>query len=56
LTFTFNGLERGVLAERNPDGAKTTTQAVKNVARAALQLELFLNLLAIAQNFPRQPE
>ena len=37
-------------------GAKTTTQAAKAAARGALQLELFLNLLAIAQNFPRQPE
>ena len=37
-------------------GAKTTSQAVKNAARAALQLELFKNLLTIALNFPRQPE
>ena len=37
-------------------GAKTTTQAAKNAARAALQLELFKNLLTIALNFPRQPE
>jgi len=37
-------------------GAKTTTIAAKNTARAALQLELFKNLLALAQLFPRQPE
>ncbi len=37
-------------------GAKTTTIAAKNTARAALQLELFKNLLALAQAFPRQPE
>lgn len=37
-------------------GAKTTTQAAKNAARASLQLELFKNLLTIALQFPRQPE
>jgi hypothetical protein len=37
-------------------GAKTTTQAAKNAARLALQLELFKNLLTIALNFPRQPD
>ena len=37
-------------------GAKTTTIAAKNTARAALQLELFKNLLTLAQLFPRQPE
>lgn len=37
-------------------GAKTTTEAAKRTARAALQLELFKNLLTIALNFPRQPE
>jgi hypothetical protein len=37
-------------------GAKTTTIAAKNTARAALQLELFKNLLALATLFPRQPE
>jgi hypothetical protein len=37
-------------------GAKTTTQQMKNTARAALQLELFKNLLTLALNFPRQPE
>ncbi len=37
-------------------GAKTTTQAAKAAARAALQLELFKNLLTIALNNPRQPD
>jgi len=37
-------------------GDKTNTIAVKKTARAALQLELFKNLLALAQLFPRQPE
>jgi hypothetical protein len=37
-------------------GAKTGTVAAKNSARAALQLELFKNLLALAAAFPRQPE
>ena len=36
-------------------GAKTTTEAAKRDARAALQLELFFNLLTLAQAFPRQP-
>lgn len=36
-------------------GAKTTTQVAKNAARAALQLELFKNLLTIALNFPGSP-
>ena len=37
-------------------GTKSATKAAKTTARAGLQLELFLNLLAIAQNYPRQPE
>jgi hypothetical protein len=37
-------------------GAKTTTQEEKRMARQNLQLMLFLNLLKIAQMFPRQPE
>lgn len=37
-------------------GAKSTTQSAKNAARAALQLELFKNLLTLALNFPGQPE
>lgn len=37
-------------------GAKTTTQEEKRVARSGLQLALFLNLLKLAELFPRQPE
>jgi hypothetical protein len=37
-------------------GAKDTTMTAKNAARAALQLELFKNLLTIALQYPRQPE
>jgi hypothetical protein len=37
-------------------GNKSTSQAAKNAARAALQLELFTNLLTLALNFPGQPE
>jgi hypothetical protein len=37
-------------------GAKTTTQEGKKLARENLQLMLFLNLLKIAEMFPRQPE
>jgi hypothetical protein len=37
-------------------GNKATTQAAKKAARAALQLELFKNLLTLALNFPDQPD
>lgn len=37
-------------------GAKTATIADKKAARGVLQLELFTNLLALAQTFMRQPE
>lgn len=37
-------------------GAKTTTQEGKRLARENLQLMLFLNLLKLAEMFPRQPE
>lgn len=37
-------------------GSATTTQAAKNAARENLQLMLFLNLLKLAEMFPRQPE
>lgn len=37
-------------------GAKTTTQEGKQLARENLQLMLFLNLLKLAEMFPRQPE
>jgi hypothetical protein len=36
--------------------AKSASMDAKNAARAALQLQLYLNLLAIAQQFPDQPE
>lgn len=41
---------------KDSSGAKVTSRVSKTNARAALQLELFLNLLAIAQQFPRQPD
>jgi hypothetical protein len=37
-------------------GSKTTTQEGKKLARENLQLMLFLNLLKLAEMFPRQPE
>lgn len=37
-------------------GAKTTTEEGKKLARENLQLMLFLNLLKLAEMFPRQPE
>ena len=37
-------------------GAKAATQDTKNAAKAALALQLFLNLLEIAKLFPGQPE
>lgn len=37
-------------------GAKTTTQEGKQLARENLQLMLFLNLIKLAEMFPRQPE
>src|SRR5580693_8555333 len=36
-------------------GGKTTTQATKKAARAALALELYKNLLTLALQFPNQP-
>ena len=43
-------------ASETSSGAKTTTQEGKAMARANLQLMLFLNLLALAEIFARQPE
>lgn len=37
-------------------GDKDASKGAKNAARAALQLELFKNLLLIASTYPRQPE
>ena len=43
-------------ASETSTGAKTTTQEGKRLARENLNLMLFLNLLKIAEMFPRQPE
>ena len=43
-------------ASESATGAKTTTQEEKRMARENLQLMLFLNLLKLAEMFPRQPE
>ena len=43
-------------ASESSGGAKTTTQEAKREARENLQLMLFLNLLKLAEMFPRQPE
>ena len=43
-------------ASESSTGAKAHTEKAKASARSALQRELFLNLLALAQNFPEQPE
>jgi hypothetical protein len=37
-------------------GSKAATQNAKKAARAALQLELYKNLLTLALNFPDQPD
>lgn len=43
-------------ASESSTGGKTTTQDGKKLARENLQLMLFLNLLKLAEMFPRQPE
>lgn len=43
-------------ASENATGAKTSTEQGKQFARENLQLMLFLNLLKLAEMFPRQPE
>ena len=43
-------------ASEESTGEKTATEAEKRAARENLQLMLFLNLLKIAEMFPRQPE
>ncbi len=43
-------------ASETSTGSKTTTQEGKKLARENLQLMLFLNLLKLAEMFPRQPE
>lgn len=43
-------------ASETATGAKTATMTEKNAARENLQLMLFLNLLKLAEMWPRQPE
>jgi len=43
-------------ASESSTGAKTTTEEGKRLARENLQLILFLNLLKLAEMFPRQPD
>jgi len=43
-------------ASESSTGDKTATQEEKRLARENLQLMLFLNLLKLAEMFPRQPE
>jgi hypothetical protein len=43
-------------ASESATGVKSAAEAAKRSARRALQTELFLNLLFIAQQFPGQPE
>jgi len=50
------GWQAVLTPSKSASGAKTTTQSAKKAARAALSAELFKNLLAIAQQFPQQPE
>jgi hypothetical protein len=48
---------KAVYSDKEDSSAtKISSMDAKNAARQALQLELYLNLLAIGQNFPRQPE
>jgi len=43
-------------ASEAPNGAKTTTEEGKKLARENLQLMLYLNLVKLMEMFPRQPE
>ena len=43
-------------ASETSTGGKAATEQQRRAARLGLQLELFLNLLALAAQFPRQPE
>ena len=43
-------------ASESSTGAKTTTEQGKRLARENLQLMLFLNLLKLAEMFPREPD
>ena len=55
-TALLTGWNAVYVPSESSTGEKTTTQLAKNNARAALQLELFKNLLTLALDFPRQPE
>ena len=60
LVATATAWQTGWLAVHAPSktasGAKDVAMNAKNAARKALQLELWLNWLTIARQFPRQPE
>lgn len=43
-------------ASESSTAVKAKAEGARRTAREALQLELFLNLLALAAHFPRQPE
>ena len=51
-----NGWAAVYVASEEAGGAKTFTQEAKKLARENLSLMLFLNLLKIAEIYPRQPE
>jgi hypothetical protein len=55
-TALLTGWNAVYTPSESSSGAKTTAMAAKNNARAALQLELFKNLLTIALQYPRQPD
>ena len=55
-TALLTGWNAVYTPSESSSGAKKTAMTAKNNARAALQLELFKNLLTIALQFPRQPE
>jgi hypothetical protein len=55
-TTLLSGWNAVYLPSETSGDAKSASKDAKNAARAALQSELFLNLLAIAQQFPNQPD
>jgi len=55
-TSLLTGWQTLYTASESSTGAKTTTQDGKKLARENLQLMLFLNLLTLAEMFPRQPD
>ena len=54
-TALLTGWNAVYLPSESSGDAKSASKDAKNAARAALQRELFLNLLTIAQQFPDQP-